>query len=293
MNFSSAAHLPFLIGSPGGESPCSALLIHGFPGTPAEVRPLGEALADHGWQARGMLLPGFGPDILNLNKRRRSDWIWAAEQEWLALRATSSSTLLIGYSMGAAVALHVAAQQPPDHLVLISPFWRTPGIFTLLVPVVHRLAPEWHVFKKADFSDPRLRKLFTSLAMDVDLDDPEVQTYLRTQFSLPLAAMEEVIRLGHDAYRLASSLHVHTLILQGDQDPVVRPESTLKLSSRLGVDQTRLRQIPAMHDLLQSNSPQLRRVVAEVIAFVRDETPCYNEEAGGVVVQSSVLGSPS
>jgi carboxylesterase len=278
MNFTSEAHLPFLFNGSGTESPCCALLIHGFPGTPAEVRPLGEALAAQGWQARGMLLPGFGADIANLNQRRHTDWIFAAEQEWHLLQANCGSTLLIGYSMGAAVALHLAVSQPPDHLVLISPFWRTPGVYALLTAAVRLLAPNWRIFKKADFSDPRIRGLFASLAMDVDLDDPEVQAFLRNDFRLPVAAMQEVIRLGRSAYRLAPEVHAPTLFLQGDRDPVVRPQSTLKLSRRLGTAHARLRQIPAMHDLLQADSPQLRQVVAEMITFVRDETPCYNDE---------------
>lgn len=293
MVFVSDAHLPFIFNNISDDKPCNALLIHGFPGTPAEVRPLGEALAAHGWQARGMLLPGFGADIANLNQRRRSDWIYAAEQEWRALQAHGGSNLLIGYSMGAAVALHVAANQPPDHLVLISPYWRTPALFAGLVPLVRRLAPNWRIFKNADFSDPRIRALFASLAMEVDLDDPQMRRYLRDEFNLPTAAMEELIQMGRGAYRLAARVHAPTLILQGDQDPVVRPESTLQLSRQLGAAQVSLRQVPAMHNLLQANSPQLRQVVAEVIAFVRDETPCYNDEVGGAAVPAAALGSLS
>jgi carboxylesterase len=293
MVFVSDAHLPFIFNDLSADTPCSALLIHGFPGTPAEVRPMGEALAAHGWHARGMLLPGFGADIASLNRRSSSDWIYAAEQEWRALKAHGGSTLLIGYSMGAAVALHVAAHQPPDHLVLISPYWRTPALFAGLVPLVRRLAPNWRIFKKADFADPRIRGLFASLSMQVDLDDPQVRRYLRDEFFLPTAAMDELIHLGRGAYRLAPRVQAPTLILQGDQDPVVRPESTLQLSRQLGASQVRLRQIPAMHDLLQASSPQLHQVVSEVIAFVRDETPCYNDEVGGAAVPAAALGSLS
>ena len=41
----------------------AALLVHGFPGTPAEMRPLGEVLHEAGWTVHGVLLPGFGPQI--------------------------------------------------------------------------------------------------------------------------------------------------------------------------------------------------------------------------------------
>ncbi len=41
--------------------PPAALLVHGFPGTPAELRPLGQALYEAGWTVSAPLLPGFGP----------------------------------------------------------------------------------------------------------------------------------------------------------------------------------------------------------------------------------------
>jgi esterase/lipase len=44
----------------GAHSP-AVLLIHGFPGSPAKMRPLAAAIYEAGWMACEMLLPGFGP----------------------------------------------------------------------------------------------------------------------------------------------------------------------------------------------------------------------------------------
>ena len=49
---------------PGGRP--AALLLHGFLGTPAEMRGLGEALHEQGWTVYAPLLPGFGSDIETL-----------------------------------------------------------------------------------------------------------------------------------------------------------------------------------------------------------------------------------
>ncbi len=46
--FNGPEHADFTI--PGGDP--AALLVHGFPGTPAEMRPLAEALNERGWTAR-------------------------------------------------------------------------------------------------------------------------------------------------------------------------------------------------------------------------------------------------
>jgi pimeloyl-ACP methyl ester carboxylesterase len=38
-----------------------------------------------------------------------------------------SRTVLIGYSMTAALALRVAVRRPPDRLILVAPLWRLAG----------------------------------------------------------------------------------------------------------------------------------------------------------------------
>ena len=93
-------------GAPG------ALLIHGFMGTPAEMRPLGEALAAAGYTARAILLPGFGPDVPNLGQMTKGDWLGAASAAWEEMRAVHSPAMLLGFSMGAAIALHLVAARP-------------------------------------------------------------------------------------------------------------------------------------------------------------------------------------
>ncbi|MDX1524529.1 MAG: esterase, partial [Anaerolineae bacterium] len=78
----------------------AALLVHGFPGTAAELRPLGRVLHKANWTVRGMLLPGFGPDIETLADRNTRDWLAAIKIELTALRRQHPTVMLIGYSMG-------------------------------------------------------------------------------------------------------------------------------------------------------------------------------------------------
>ena len=54
-----------------------ALLLHGFPGTPAELRPLGQALAFAGVRAQAPLLPGFGPAMQRLGDVGAREWLAA------------------------------------------------------------------------------------------------------------------------------------------------------------------------------------------------------------------------
>src|SRR5262245_62277669 len=94
-------HQAFQVGS--GTS--RALLIHGFLGSPRDMRPLAEALATAGVSTHGVLLPGFGPEISSLSRVRADEWLAAARMAWRELRLGAERTTLIGCSMGGAVAL--------------------------------------------------------------------------------------------------------------------------------------------------------------------------------------------
>ncbi|MEM6285426.1 MAG: hypothetical protein AAF787_24765, partial [Chloroflexota bacterium] len=69
--FQGEEHLPFLL---EGDSNCAALLVHGFPGSAKEMRPIAEVLNQQGWTTQGVLLPGFGPQIEQLEQKTAQDW---------------------------------------------------------------------------------------------------------------------------------------------------------------------------------------------------------------------------
>ena len=69
--FQGEEHRPFLLNGDRG----AALLVHGFPGTPAEMRPLATVLNNAGWTTKGILLPGFGAEIETLGGRDPADWV--------------------------------------------------------------------------------------------------------------------------------------------------------------------------------------------------------------------------
>src|SRR5436853_2965145 len=96
---------PFSFGD--GEDAC--LLLHGLTGSPAEVRPVGEALARAGFHAVGPLLPGHGTRPADLETVTRSDMLDVAQEALLSLRGTRR-VYLCGLSMGALLAIRLAAK---------------------------------------------------------------------------------------------------------------------------------------------------------------------------------------
>ena len=262
--YSGAEHQPFEMGD--GKS--GFLLLHGFTGTPAEVRGLGETLAQLGWHSHAPLLPGFGSDIVNLDQRRRADWLDAARDVWEKLHHRYQPSVLFGYSMGGAIAIHLACELSPDILVLAAPFWRMPGWMPRLIPAARIFTPHMRPFKKADFSDVRLRREFERIMPGIDLDDSEVQESIRAEFTLPLTALHEAMKLGSSAYKLAKRVQCPVLVLQGEQDTIVRSDQTRKLFRRIGSPRKSYQSIPTGHDLLMAGTPQLEQTVNTVLGFI-------------------------
>jgi carboxylesterase len=223
-------HEPFTI----GEGVAGALLVHGFMGTPAEMRGVGEQLAFHGWTTHAPLLPGFGPDVRSLGEKRVADWQNAIQTEWLALRRFHQPCVLVGYSMGGALALTMAQALQPDAIVLIAPFTRFESqLAHWLMPLVSRVKSALYPFVKADFSDEAVQAQFRDIAPDLDLADPTVQETLRKEVALPTAALEQLRQLGRQAWRAAPNVSCPILILQGRDDKTVLPQFTRALLPRL------------------------------------------------------------
>lgn len=260
--FAGPEHAPFAL----GDGPRRALLIHGFPGTPAEMRPLGELLGAVGWRAQGLLLPGMGSEIARLGGMRRRAWIDAARQAWQGTLRDDPVALLAGNSMGAAIALHLAAEDPPGRLVLAAPFWHIGALGSLLPlakHVVRTIAP----FSRANFGDPALRAELLRLAPGIDLDDAATQLEIRTRLRLPTAVLDEVRLLGAAAYREAARVLCPTLVLQGTHDRVVRRADTRRLLVRLAGPVV-YHEFTAGHELVLLSGPAAEGAAQAVRAFV-------------------------
>lgn len=114
------------------------LLIHGFTGTPKEMRLLGEDLHAHGHTVLGVRLAGHATRIEDMRRTTWQDWFVSVEDGYNMLRSCCDHVFSIGLSMGGALSMLAAAVLPLDAAVAISaPFqlddWRLPFLRPLSV----------------------------------------------------------------------------------------------------------------------------------------------------------------
>jgi carboxylesterase len=260
----------------------AALLVHGYMGTPAEIRALAQSLHGAGWTVQGLLLPGFGPDIESLPQRRHGDWRAALLAALEALQQDYSPVLLVGYSMGGALSAAVtsdilvssrkgeAGPSAPDGLLLLAPFTQVvPALIEALWRPLHRFLPPYvRPLRWASFSQPHLRHSIYGMMPGIDLDDPSVRRTLR-EIAVPISIVSGLLENNRVARREGLKLDLPVLVLQGAQDEVARPRYTRRLVRRLGPG-IRYIEVDGGHSLVYPSEPIWPTVEQAVLEFAAD-----------------------
>ena len=233
--------------------PQAVLLVHGFPGTPAEMRRVGEVFAHAGWSGQSLLLPGFGAEFAMLGHKRHTDWDAAIDDALAALQPRYRHIVIAGNSMGGALALRAAAMNKVDGVVLFAPFWRVDSWIDKLYPMAERILPKVRPFVGANFSDPKFRNELQHFLPDADLADPAVQNAVR-RLELPTRAIGQVRRAGQMGYAFSAQVTAPVLIFQGRGDVLVKPAVTQRLAARLP-NLAGYVEVDGEHDLVRGIAP--------------------------------------
>jgi len=199
---------PFELGR--GEDAC--LLLHGFTGSPWDVRPLGEALAARGLYVRAPQLPGHCSTPEALLGVCHRDWEGAALQALLSLR-DYRRVFVAGLSMGALLALKLAVDCPErvHGLALIAPAVRFKGPHMALLKRIrhHRLLER---------VKPWVYKTGT------DLSDPTVLAQAPILSAFPSARLQDMWTLQDAVMEALPRVRCPAFIAVAEQDHVVDPE---------------------------------------------------------------------
>jgi carboxylesterase len=121
---------PFLLLGDASKPAC--LLIHGFTGTPKEMRWMGEHLHRQGYTCLGIRLAGHATQPEDMIRSRWTDWVVSVEDGYHLLCGLTEDIFLVGLSMGGILSLlmstrlkvkGVVAMSTPSRLPTDYPIW--------------------------------------------------------------------------------------------------------------------------------------------------------------------------
>lgn len=114
------------------------LLVHGFSGSPSEMRPLGEYLRTKGYGVSAPLLAGHGTKPEKMILTGWPNWYDSVESEYLRLleKYPQRKIVPMGLSMGGTLVLHLAYNYRFQGIVVLSPGFNLRSKKAYLAPVL-------------------------------------------------------------------------------------------------------------------------------------------------------------
>jgi carboxylesterase len=205
---------PFKLGS--GDR--GVLLIHGFCGTPPEVRGLGEHLAANGFRVHGALLVGCGTTPEDLLATSWNDWIDSAQAQLDELKRECGQVFVAGQSMGGTLSLILGARNPDVVAIATMAALVNLGRWTEFQLFLGRRILKWHY--------PDRDK--------VDLWDKDAVRQLRSYNRRAMKSHIDLIHLYRAAMRQAHDIDVPALVLHGNRDATVAPANAQLIAEAIG-----------------------------------------------------------
>lgn len=206
--------------------PAAVLLIHGLTGTPAEMRFVGSALARRGYTVACPQLAGHCGSVAELKATRWQDWYASVERALEALAARHEQVFVAGLSMGALLALELAARRPEKvaGLALLSaifffdgwnvPKWRQRLLLPLVLHTPLRYFLSWEEKPPYGIKDEHARRLVTAI-----LENRDARTADKIgHFNKPATVLLEGFRLIRAARASLPAVHAPTLIVHAQED---------------------------------------------------------------------------
>ncbi|MFZ1102282.1 MAG: alpha/beta fold hydrolase [Hyphomicrobiaceae bacterium] len=220
-----------------GGGPAGFLLIHGLGGTPVEMRFVAIGLARAGYTVSCPQLAGHCGSFEDLRATGWRDWYATVEDALTELRRSCTTVIVGGLSMGAVLALHLAAQRPGDvhGATLFAPTlrldgWGVPWYSVLFNLVRHRKIADLITFSERHpygIKDRRVRALVMAAVNSGDSSKAG-------QLSNPGRVMLEMRWLVDTVKRQLGGIRQPTLILHPREDDRASLRNAAYLQRSLG-----------------------------------------------------------
>lgn len=187
-----------------GTNEIAILLIHGFTGSPAELRLLGQFLNSNGYTVYAPLLAGHGKTPEEMELTDRNDWWNSVLDGYNLLKSKGYEKIIaIGLSMGGTLSLKLAMERP-------------------LIAVIPIAAP---IYVHSKFIGLARWIKYIKHFQDKKGKNAEIEQYIVSYDKTPIACVESLHSLIKDVKGQLPTLEIPLLIMQGKKDETVRWKS--------------------------------------------------------------------
>ena len=224
------------------------LLIHGFTGTPSEMRYLGDYLGDQGFTVKGILLKGHGTSFEDMSQSNHRDWIRSAVEGYQSLKKECDEVFVVGFSMGGILALYLARN------------FDIQGVACLATPILigNKRAYARHV-----------QKLILSFVSKerVKGKDPSIIGYTRA----PAKCILSLFNIISYIKQQLPYIYKPILIMQSYGDGTVNPRSANIIYRRIGSEDKSIIYLHESDHVITCDCEK-ERVFKEVESFIRSKS---------------------
>jgi carboxylesterase len=217
------------------------LLVHGITGSPAEMRPLVRKLAAQGFSVSCPQLAGHCSNLADLKRTRWTDWYKSLELAMESLSEECDTIFVSGLSMGALLALKLAANHP-DRVQAVATLsatffydgWNIPTLrqrYLLPLAIYTPLRYFWSYHEPPPYGikDDRIRNMIAAVYQNSNLSLPEKYGY--SEF--PGVTIRETFRLIKNVKRELASLVAPLLIVHATEDDMASVKNATFLASEV------------------------------------------------------------
>ncbi|HZS36224.1 MAG TPA: alpha/beta fold hydrolase [Polyangia bacterium] len=223
---------PFSLGPATAQA--GALLVHGFTGSPFEMRLLGEHLAARGLAVEGPLLPGHRSTTAALAATGWRDWLAGVERAFEKLQSRAPRVAVCGLSLGGLLTLELARRRASTGeiraIAVLSTALRLPRAAYVAESVLVRL--------------PFLMRAALPKLAGSDIADPEMKrrnTRAQGRAGMPLSSLHSLMDFGRELAPRLGEIRAPALVAHARRDHTIPFACMQPLVDGLGTPRAELR----------------------------------------------------
>lgn len=210
------------------KGPLGCLLIHGFGDTADLMEPMGAYLSSEDISTRAMTLPGHGTSLDDFSRTTNQRLLGMVEAEYLELKKGCDSVVVVGFSMGALLALQLATLRDVE------------GIVAICTPMFPRGGPAGEkTIKLATKIGGALGANLPKLGL-TSLSDRTLSKCLTGYNRYPFRSISRLVELMEITRHILRRVSAPILIMQSRKDDLIWKQSGEYLLDSVGSDTKKL-----------------------------------------------------